>query len=176
MEALSVTNFYQDVIQRSQSFLSPNRVSDIALLEPATRDAVQAIIADANAHGIKLMIYETYRSQLRQTALFNQGASQLRTVGVHHYGLACDLVKDIAGDPSWKGDFTFLRELARAHALIWGGDWETPNQPHSFRDNDHVQRCSVARQAKLFRGEWYPSADYNPYADLVSKAKAKASG
>jgi hypothetical protein len=161
-----MANFYQDVIQKSTSFLSPNRISDLDLLEPITRVAVQGIISDANTHGIQLMVFETYRSQLRQTALFNQGASQLRSVGVHHYGLACDLVKDIGGDPSWKGDFSFLREMARANGLIWGGDWGTPNQPHSFRDYDHVQRCTVARQAQLFRTQWYPTDTYNPYSDL----------
>jgi hypothetical protein len=33
------------------------------------------------------MIFETYRSQERQQVLFEQGATQLRTVGVHHHGL-----------------------------------------------------------------------------------------
>ncbi len=167
-------NFYTDVIQKDARFHSTKRVSDAALLEPATRAAVQAVIHDAAAHGIKLMIYETYRSQERQLELFNQHASQLKNVGVHHYGLACDVVKDVNGEPSWKGDFSFLASLAKAHGLIWGGDWGTPNVHHSFQDNDHVQRCSVADQAKLFRGEWYPAANYNPYTGSGSPAKAAA--
>lgn len=163
-------NFYPDVIQKDARFHSTKRVSDPALLEPATRAAVQAVIDDAAAHGIKLMVYETYRSQERQVELFNQHASQLRNVGVHHYGLACDIVKDINDEPSWKGDFSFLAALAKAHGLIWGGDWGTPQVHHSFHDNDHVQRCSVQDQAKLFRGEWYPDANYNPYASLAAPA------
>lgn len=159
-------SFFENTLKTDLRFNSSNRIADPEMLEPVTRAAVDAIIADAAAHGISLMIFETYRSQSRQTALFNQGASQLRTVGVHHYGLACDLVKSIHGDPSWKGDFSFLRELARAHGMIWGGDWGTPNQPHSFRDVDHVQRCSVGRQASLFRESWYPDEVYNPYDDL----------
>ena len=155
--------FYEDVIKKDSRFHSVKRVADPSLLEPQTRAAVQAVIDDAAAHGIALMIFETYRSQERQQALFNQGASQLRTVGVHHYGLACDLVKDVNGEPSWKGDFTFLGRLARAHGLIWGGDWGQPNVHHSFLDMDHVQRCSVSMQARLFRGEWYPDARYNPF-------------
>lgn len=155
--------FYEDVIKNDPRFHSIQRVADPLLLEPQTRAAVQAVIDDAAAHGIALMTFETYRSQERQQALFNQGASQLRTVGVHHYGLACDLVKDVNGDPSWKGDFTFLGRLARAHGLIWGGDWGQPNVHHSFQDMDHVQRCSVSMQAQLFRGEWYPDVLYNPF-------------
>lgn len=71
-------------------FKSIDRVADINLLEAATRQKVLDIIADAKAHGVELMIFETYRSQKRQVELFKQGASKLRQVGVHHYGLACD--------------------------------------------------------------------------------------
>jgi len=160
-------NFYTDVIKQDARFQSVNVVSDIALLEPATRALVLAIIADADAHGMKLMVFETYRSQARQQLLYEQGATQLRQVGVHHYGLACDLVKNVGGVPSWKGDFSLLGRLAHQHLLIWGGDWGNPAVPHNFVDDCHVQRCSLARQASLFREDWYPDATYNPYADAA---------
>lgn len=162
-----MSNFFNDVISKDPRFHSLQRVSDPKLLEPATLAAVKAVIDDAAAHGITLMIFETYRSQERQTQLFNQRATQLRTVGVHHYGLACDLVKNINDEPSWKGDFSFLGPLAKAHGLIWGGDWGKPSLPHSFVDNDHVQRCSVEMQAQLFRGDWYPDTNYSPF-DLMA--------
>jgi D-alanyl-D-alanine carboxypeptidase len=161
-----MSNFYTDVIQKDARFHSTEVINDIMLLEPITRQLVLAIIADAIAQGVKLMVFETYRSQERQQLLFNQGATKLRTVGVHHYGLACDIVKDINGSPSWKGDFSLLGQLAHHHGLIWGGDWGTPTMHHSFIDSDHVQRCSVGRQASLFRGEFYPDDKYNPYDDL----------
>jgi hypothetical protein len=156
-------NFFTDIITNDSRLHSPNRIHDPALLEPVTRAAVQAVITDATTRGIKLMIFETYRSKERQQVLFDQGATQLRTVGVHHYGLACDLVKDINGDPSWKGDFSFLGAIAPLHGLVWGGDWGRPDLRHSFRDNDHVQRCNLAMQPQLFRGDWYPAADYDPF-------------
>jgi hypothetical protein len=161
-----MANFYTDVIIQDSRFNSAKKISDPELLEPATRDRVMAIIADAAANGLKLMIFETYRSQARQLALFNQGATKLKQVGVHHYGLACDIVKDIAGQPSWKGDFSLLGDLGRHHGMIWGGDWGTPGSKHSFVDADHVQRCSIGRQASLFGGDWYPNDNYNPYDDL----------
>jgi len=34
------------------------------------------------------------------------------------YGLACDLVKDINGSPSWKGDFKFLGKLAKVYSQL----------------------------------------------------------
>ncbi|MEZ5833796.1 MAG: M15 family metallopeptidase [Dongiaceae bacterium] len=159
-------NFYTETIQRHPKFNSVERVSDINLLEPKMRDLVQQIVADAAAAGQQLMVFETYRSPARQEELFRRKATKLRKVGVHHYGLACDIVKDIAGDPSWKGSFDFLGRLAKRHGLIWGGDWGEPDKPHKFVDSVHVQRCTVARQGRLFRGTWYPDDDYDPYEDL----------
>ncbi|HET6384383.1 MAG TPA: M15 family metallopeptidase [Armatimonadota bacterium] len=150
-------NFYTDVIRVSPHYRTPYRISDPQLLEPATRRKVEAILKDAAAHGVMLGIYETYRSEERQERLFQQGASQLRHVGVHHYGLACDIVYLVDGEPSWKGDFGLLGHLARAHGLVWGGDWGHPGRPTGFPDQDHVQRCAVWQQADLFRGGWYPA-------------------
>ena len=159
-------SFYNDVIAKDKRFKTKMVVSDMALLEPETRSSVQAIIADASQHGVSYMVFETYRSRERQQQLFEQGATKLKTVGVHHYGLACDVVKSIGGKPSWKGDFTLLRDLAKHHGLIWGGDWGTPNQHHTFFDGVHVQRCTIGRQASLFSGGWYPAENYNPFDEL----------
>ena len=119
-------SFYTDVISPDPRFNSVARVSDLSLLEPVTRQLVQGIVAAAKQMGIEIMAFETYRSQARQQQLFTQGATKLQTVGVHHYGLACDIVRVAAGDPSWKGDFAFLGQLAHSSGLIWGGDWAHP--------------------------------------------------
>lgn len=159
-------SFRTEVIARDPRFMSTGRIDDLTLLEPVTRAAVEAVIAGAKAMGIVLIPFETYRSEARQEQLFAQKATEIRTAGVHNYGLACDLVKSVGGEPSWKGDFSFLGTLARQHSLIWGGDWGEPGKPHHLADAVHVQRCSVARQPGLFSGDWYPDADYNPYNDL----------
>jgi hypothetical protein len=159
-------NFFTDVLQQDLRFHSRKPLSELDLLEPITRSLVQQVIQEAATLGISLIAFETYRSQDRQLDLFDQGKSQLHTVGVHHYGLACDLVRDVCGQPSWEGDFSFLKIIAKRHQLIWGGDWGTPCQTHKLYDAVHVQRCSVARQGSLFRGEWYPDEDYDPYTDL----------
>jgi hypothetical protein len=159
-------NFYTDTISKDANYNSVRRVDALSLLEPSMRGRVQQILANAKkTFGVELMVFETYRSQARQEQLFNQGATQLRQVGVHHYGLACDIVKVVDGEPSWKGDFSLLGNLARANDLVWGGNWGTPNLPHNFVDPVHVQWCSINRQASLFRGEWYPPANYDPYKD-----------
>lgn len=158
-------NFYSEVISLDARFRSSSLVDDPALLEPVTRQLVQQLLAMAQKIGIALMIYETYRSQQRQQELFNKGATKLRAVGVHHYGLACDIVRSVNGEPSWKGDFSFLGNLAQSCGLIWGGDWGAPQIQHHFVDSVHVQRCTVARQGDLFAGLWYPEETYDPYED-----------
>lgn len=155
-------NFYTDTIMKDPRFKSTKVIADPALLEPVMRARVEALLADARAHGWEVMIFETFRSQARQVQLFNAKATQLKKVGVHNYGLACDIVRQVAGKPSWKGDFSFLGELARLHGLIWGGDWGTPGQVHSLVDPVHVQRCAIKDQGPLFRGEWYPDVNYDP--------------
>ncbi len=157
--------FYTDVISHDPRFNSVTRVADASLLEPATRHLVESIVSAAHQMGIDVMIYETYRSPDRQRELFDQGATKLRTVGVHHYGLACDIVRVVGGEPCWKGDFSFLGHLAQSCGLIWGGDWGAPHINHSFVDSVHVQRCTVARQGDLLAGTWYPGDTYNPYED-----------
>jgi hypothetical protein len=151
-----VGNFYTDVISADPRLTSTDRISDLALLEPVTRQAVQNIIADAETAGTPVIAFETYRSDQRQQVLFNQGATKLRTVGVHHYGLACDIVRVVAGEPTWKVDYSFLGPLAGKYGLIWGGNWGNPAVKHTFVDSDHVQGCTVAQQDALFAGNWYP--------------------
>jgi hypothetical protein len=165
-------NFYNEVIRKDPRWYSDSRINDPNLLEPITRQAVAAITAEAKAGGIALLAFETFRSQARQRQLFNQGVTQLSNVGVHNYGLACDLVKLVKGEPSWAGDFAFLGLLAKKHGLIWGGDWGEPAKRHTFGDYVHVQRCRVADQQKLFSGDWYPGQDYDPYRGASVPAAA----
>lgn len=153
-------SFYTDIIQKDARYRSKTPIRDPRLLEPVFREAVLAIIADAAKENVALSVLETYRSKELQELYFERGATQLRTVGVHHYGLACDLGIMIAGAINWKADYSILGKLAAAHGLVWGGDWADPKDPHSFRDYDHVQRVAVADQPRLFNGSWYPDNMY----------------
>jgi hypothetical protein len=157
-------SFYTDVICKDPHFNSVDQIKDVGLLEPTTRAAIAGIIADAKAKGVTMIVGETFRSKPRQQLLFAKGVTKLKNVGVHHFGLACDLWITHNGQVDWKADYKVIGPLAKAHGLIWGFDWGTPKQPHTFRDIDHVQRVSVANQAKLFAGTWYPDANYNPLA------------
>jgi hypothetical protein len=160
-------SFYTEVIQKSPLFHSVNIVDDINMLEPTFRVLVNKILAAAEAQNRPMKVIETYRSAERQQHLFDQKLTQLKDVGVHHYGLAADIVFLDHGQPSYKGDYSFLGLLADQVGVVWGGDWGTPQIHHSFRDLDHVQRIAVADQNRLFKGVWYPDATYDPFKHQV---------
>ena len=144
-------NFFTDTVQRDARLHSLERVADAALLWPPFRIKIARIIRRATERKQEFVLFETFRSVERQAALFEQGRSKLRRVGVHHYGLAADLVRRVNGQLDWEADYALLGELARAEGLVWGGEWK------SFPDVVHIQAIPVALQAKLFAGNYYPS-------------------
>ena len=156
-------NFYTDVIKKDSRFTSTNCIRDLDLLEPMTRTAVQSIIQDAAAQGIKLMVTETFRSPARQAQLFKTGATKLKSLGCHSFGIAADFCKiDANGKADWGGDWKFLRDLAVKHNMVSGVDWNLPSQKHTFIDSDHIQRIDLIDQPGLFDLSWYPDENYRP--------------
>jgi hypothetical protein len=89
-------------------------IHDLALLEPVTRSKVLAVIADAAAAGIKLMAYETYRSQARQTRLYHQRATKLKTVGVLTMGSLATWSKTSPASPRGKAISLFSADSPRS--------------------------------------------------------------
>jgi hypothetical protein len=167
-----MSSFYDTVIRNSKAFRSDAVCKDMAMLEPGTRAAVLALVADAKAEGIDLRVLETYRSQTRQSYLFTKHVTQLRIVGCHGYGVAADFGVFVNGVYQEKnGPYVFLRVLARKHGLISGQDWGHAKEG-SFVDSGHVQRVPVWRQTALFNSSWYPPVDYDPYKDSVANHHA----
>lgn len=158
-------SFYDSVIRNSAAFRSDAVCKDSNLLEPGTRAAVLAMLADAKSQNIDLRLLETYRSQTRQSALFVKRATQLRVVGCHGYGVAADFGMFINGKYAENNKpYVFLRQMARKYGLISGQDWGHAKEG-SFVDSGHVQRVPVWRQNQLFAGAWYPPVEYDPYTD-----------
>lgn len=170
------TSFYGTVLRNSKAFRSDAVCKDPGLLEPGTRAAVVALVAEATAEGHDVRLLETYRSQTRQSALYTQRKTQLRVVGCHGYGVAADLGVFLDGKYAVdNAPYVFLRDLARKHGLISGQDWGHV-KPGSFVDSGHVQRVPVWRQGELFAGTWYPPADYDPYADSLAHGRRDVVG
>jgi hypothetical protein len=167
-----MTNFYTNAIRNSKQFRSDDRYAGIELLEPGTRAAVLALVQDAHEQGHDLRILETYRSQARQSRLFVQRATQLRTVGCHGYGVAADFGVFVDGKYAENNaPYVFLRDLARKHGLISGQDWGHAKEGN-FVDSGHVQRVPVWRQNDMFNGTWYPGEKYDPYTDSIANGHA----
>lgn len=148
-------NFYTTVLEASPLYGSIQEIADPSLLEPVTRAAVQAIVAEAAAQRVTYRIVETYRSADRQAVLYQGGHTQLAHVGVHHWGLACDFACIEGG--AYKADahhYELLGALALKHGMCWGGTWK------GFPDFGHIQRIRVCDQIRLFQGDWYPPNDY----------------
>lgn len=126
--------------------------SDLAHLFPTFRVKVVATLAQATHetagkyHGLKdVRLFEGYRSQARQTWLYEQGrthpgsiVTNVRTPIKHGYGLAADVVGyTMSGEPSWDWPDAFWEQLghaARTQGLEWGGDWKG-----NLNDTPHIQ-------------------------------------
>jgi hypothetical protein len=150
-------SFYTEVIQKHPAYKKKERCASLDLLEPVTRAHAEAILAEL---GPEWMLYETFRSKERQSNLFSLGTTDLQRVGVHHYGLAFDIVRNDAKPgkkpiPTWLGNFSPLVQAAVARGLVAG-----LRRKSGSVDFPHVQRIRVLDQKKLFDGTWYPGADY----------------
>jgi len=162
-------SFYTDVIKKDPRFTTNRVVNDVNLLEPGFRKKVQQVLAQAKLDGHDLRIAETFRSQQRQAYLFTQHFTQLKKVGVHNYGLACDFNLFIDGKYEEDGSkYLFLVDYGKKFGFVSGYDWGTPNQKHTFHDYDHIQGVPVFRQGELFSGAWYPGDNYDIASDMKS--------
>jgi peptidoglycan LD-endopeptidase CwlK len=144
-------SFYTDILTKDPRFKAPLVCRDPALLFPPFRAKIEAVIAKLAAASQTFEIIETFRSQARQEELYAAHATQLRTVGVHGFGLACDCARMIGGRITWEsGAYGNYGAACEAEGLTWGGRW-------TFGDLVHAQYVTVAEQPKLFNLSWYPT-------------------
>jgi len=105
------------------------------LLFPTIKTKAEEICSEVN----DLHIFETYRSNVRQLQLYNNGSSKIKQFGMHFYGIAVDLVfRDIHGW-TWDGDYKTVRRKYKERGLIVLGSW----------DMAHAQMVTVSQQSNL---------------------------
>ena len=126
---------------------TPNR--DLSLLAPRFREAVEDAIAACVAAGYPVKVQEGYRSQARQSWLYQQGRTRPGDIVTraptsltswHGYGLAVDVVhQTLAYWPRGKGKaharaneqwFESVAAIFKEHRCSWGGNWKKPDTPH----------------------------------------------
>lgn len=148
-------NWYQDKIKQHKQYQSLKVISDIDVLYPPMAFLIIKLFINAYKEGLKVCIFETYRSQERQLDLFNKGTSKIKSNGMHHFGVATDIVfRNEKNYPIWRGSWDVLGKIGKDLGLYWGGDWK------GFIDCPHFQLipATVADQAKII-GYQYPEYD-----------------
>ena len=112
----------------------------LAVVNQANRESRKKDGTPKFSDFVKWSMFEGYRSQKRQDALYAQG----RTVpgakvtwvkeSPHTARRAADVVwTDSAGNWRWDGPddlWAILGHCARANGLRWGGDWKARDLPH----------------------------------------------
>ncbi len=109
-------------------------LSSLELLHPELQDKLGVLMQAVQADGLPMMVYETIRSPGRQAQLYTigrtPGAAHFgRTVtraqpwqSPHQYGLAADVVFQVAGRPTWdeprKGQWDHFTILAHKAGLV----------------------------------------------------------
>lgn len=166
-----MNEFYNRVITQDPRFHSEERVADLALLEPATREKILNLMAAAKAKGIELFVFETYRSEQRQLELFRQGGSKLKTVGGHHYGLACDLFKNNRAGKS-DDDNKLLEQIAREQGLFFGSELRKDAVKFTFFDPDGLELMMASRTKRTSKNEPASPTAKNHNQKLEEKCRA----
>ena len=111
-------------------------VRDIEALMPAAQAACRLFLKKCKEAGLDIFVTETYRSQERQNALYEQGRSRPGQIVTwtknsrHTNRLAWDIA---VNPPKSLYDLTTLNQagkIAASLGILWGGTWSTPDRPH----------------------------------------------
>ena len=114
---------------------------DLNKLSAKGKIACELFLEKCKAAGLNVLVTETYRSQARQTYLYEQGrtrpgqiVTQIKTVGYHNTGNAWDICKNVKGQEY--SDSSFFKkcgDIAKSLGIEWGGTWI------GFSDTPHFQ-------------------------------------
>jgi len=101
----------------------PKRESSLELLHPLIRKDIKKI--KPRLKDLGFFVYETYRSPKRQLYLFNKGATTIKTLGYHSFGLAVDIIhkKYYWNYAKCYTEWMALAALMKGLCYEWGGDW-----------------------------------------------------
>ena len=114
---------------------------DLNKLSKNGKIACEMFLEECEKQGLKVLVTETYRSQARQSYLYEQGrtrpgqiVTQVKKVGYHNTGNAWDICQNIKGkEYSDNSFFEKCGKIAKSLGIEWGGYWT------GFVDKPHFQ-------------------------------------
>lgn len=114
----------------------------IELLKPRVRKLAGDLIKKCSENGIKISIYQTYRTKEEQDRLYAKGRTESGSIvtnakggySFHNYGVAFDCAPLSAkGGIDW-GNIELFKQVGKigeSLGLEWGGSWKNfPDYPH----------------------------------------------
>lgn len=121
-------------------------------LHPEFRPLAEAFLARLTEAKIPVLIFSTGRNQKEQNRLREEGKSKVKR-SLHQDGLAMDVViidtYDRAGGMTleWKRveEYGILGSIAEDIGLIWGGNWESLNDPYHVEHPEGWQIAAALR-------------------------------
>jgi hypothetical protein len=114
---------------------------ELVLLAPVFRQRVEAALAECKRRELKVVVYETYRTNALQQAYYARGRTvkppektvtnaKDNTRSWHGYGCAVDVIHEKKRWDMPVGWWKAVAEVFKRHGLSWGGDWKRPDLPH----------------------------------------------
>ena len=127
-------------------------------LKPPARARAEAFLRAAQAAGLDILIYCTYRSPEEQNDLYAQGRTAPGRIvtsarageSFHNWGLAFDFVPLVAGKPAWNDAAKYAQagRLAESVGLEWAGRWQG-----KLRETAHCQYTGGLSLAQIRAGK-----------------------
>ena len=114
------------------------------MLYPRFLDRIRAMLEACSDNGFDYWAISGLRSAREQDDLYAQGRTRPGVIvtnargfqSAHNFGLAVDFARDrdtkrTGLQPGWEApDYEELGRQARAHGLVWGGDFAMKDRPH----------------------------------------------
>ncbi|RPI18740.1 MAG: peptidoglycan-binding protein [Ignavibacteriae bacterium] len=136
---IEIAEHYLSKIVTSNYYLQSNPVKEIELLYPGFKALLNKLRFN---FPVQFAYTETYRSNTLQKQYYSQGLSKIKTNGMHHYGIAADLIFIIDGQRTYKGPFD---KLHTAYESVGGPDLGSLEN----WDAGHLQFIPVVEQNRL---------------------------
>jgi len=172
-----IAKHYVEKIIPSDSFSNGGVCGDMDLLFPLYKVDVMKLIVNYNEFNSGKDIphvYESFRSHALQSIYYNRGASKIRggnilNAGMHHFGIAVDIVNKKNNTIKWDLDYTLLRNLANKIGLV-SLSWELCH----FQMIQTTEQTELRKTVYAYVVKWQKENGLVPDGIVGKKTIAKA--